>query len=54
MERGRSGRDATRQYADIVVPLMAPREFWAIGPFNTDVHQLSDDRTVALLQTACP
>ncbi|TFD33240.1 phosphoribosyltransferase [Cryobacterium cryoconiti] len=39
-----------RQYADVVVVLEAPREFWAIGPFYTDFHQLSDDETVALLQ----
>lgn len=41
-----------RQYADVVVVLDAPREFWAIGPFYTDFHQLSDDETVALLQEA--
>jgi predicted phosphoribosyltransferase len=41
-----------RQYADVVVVLEAPQEFWAIGPFYTDFHQLSDDETVALLQEA--
>jgi predicted phosphoribosyltransferase len=39
-----------RQYADEVVVLQAPQEFWAIGPFYTDFHQLSDDETVELLQ----
>jgi predicted phosphoribosyltransferase len=41
-----------RQYADVVVVLHAPQEFWAIGPFYTDFHQLSDAETVALLQQA--
>jgi len=41
-----------RQYADVVIVLHAPQEFWAIGPFYTDFHQLSDDETVALLQEA--
>ena len=40
------------QYADAVVVLQAPQEFFAIGPFYTDFHQLSDDETVALLQDA--
>lgn len=41
-----------RRYADVVVMLHAPQEFWAIGPFYTDFHQLSDAETVALLQDA--
>ena len=41
-----------RQYADVVVVLEAPLEFWAVGPFFTDFHQLSDDETVGLLQKA--
>ena len=41
-----------RQYADVVVVLHAPQEFWAIGPFYTDFHQLSDEETIQLLQAA--
>ena len=41
-----------RQYADVIVVLHAPQELWAIGPFYTDFHQLSDNETVALLQEA--
>ena len=41
-----------RQYADVVVVLQAPQEFWAIGPFYTDFHQLSDEETVRLLHNA--
>ena len=39
-----------RAEADVVVVLHAPAEFWAIGPFYTDFHQLSDDETVELLR----
>ncbi|HSP76670.1 MAG TPA: phosphoribosyltransferase family protein [Cryobacterium sp.] len=41
-----------REYADVVVVLQAPQEFWAIGPFYTDFHQLSDEETVRLLHDA--
>ncbi|MDJ0322541.1 phosphoribosyltransferase family protein [Cryobacterium sp. PH31-AA6] len=35
--------------ADQVVVLETPAEFWAIGPFYKDFHQLSDEETVDLL-----
>ncbi|MCU1442164.1 MAG: Erythromycin esterase [Cryobacterium sp.] len=39
-----------RAEADDVVVLQIPRQFWAIGPFYRDFHQLSDDETIALLK----
>ncbi|MBC7441878.1 MAG: phosphoribosyltransferase [Ramlibacter sp.] len=44
--------DDMLEYADELIVLHAPREFWAIGPFYEDFHQLSDDETVELLQAA--
>ncbi|TFB51323.1 phosphoribosyltransferase [Cryobacterium tagatosivorans] len=41
-----------RELADLVVVLEVPAEFWAIGPFYTDFHQLTDDETIGLLQEA--
>ena len=41
-----------RKLADLVVVLDTPTEFWAIGPFYTDFHQLTDEETVDLLQKA--
>ena len=41
-----------RQYADVVIVLHAPQEFWAIGPFYSDFHQLSDEETIQLLREA--
>ncbi|SDK12577.1 Predicted phosphoribosyltransferase [Cryobacterium psychrotolerans] len=41
-----------RGLADVVVVLDVPSEFWAIGPFYTDFHQLTDDETIGLLRTA--
>lgn len=41
-----------RKLADLVVVLDTPAEFWAIGPFYTDFHQLTDEETVGLLQKA--
>ena len=41
-----------RELADAVVVLEIPTEFWAIGPFYTDFHQLTDDETTGLLQRA--
>ena len=41
-----------RELADLVVVLEIPTQFWAIGPFYTDFHQLSDEETVDLLQKA--
>jgi predicted phosphoribosyltransferase len=38
-----------RLIADDVVVLHAPEEFWAIGPFYSDFHQLSDEETIRLL-----
>jgi predicted phosphoribosyltransferase len=29
----------------------APQQFWAIGQFYEDFHQLSDEETIALLQS---
>jgi predicted phosphoribosyltransferase len=39
-----------RKEADDVVVVAAPTQFWAIGQFYTDFHQLSDEETIALLQ----
>jgi len=41
-----------RELADLVVVLEIPSPFWAIGPFYTDFHQLTDVETVDLLQKA--
>jgi predicted phosphoribosyltransferase len=41
-----------RAVADDVVFLETPLEFWAIGQFYTDFHQLSDAETVRLLEQA--
>ncbi len=38
------------EIADRVVVLESPEDFWAIGPFYKDFHQLSDDETVDLLR----
>ncbi|TFC52562.1 phosphoribosyltransferase [Cryobacterium sp. TMT1-21] len=40
------------RYADEMIVLQTPRDFWAIGPFYRDFHQLSDDETVQLLREA--
>lgn len=39
-----------RQGIEIVV-VDAPQQFWAIGQFYEDFHQLSDEETIALLQS---
>ena len=44
--------DQMRQYTDVIVVLNAPQEFWAIGPFYADFHQLTDEETIQLLQEA--
>jgi len=41
-----------RELADLVVVLDVPVQFWAIGQFYTDFHQLTDDETVDLLRKA--
>lgn len=41
-----------RELADLVVVLDVPTQFWAIGPFYADFHQLTDEETVDLLQKA--
>jgi len=41
-----------RGLADDVVVVQTPEQFWAIGQFYVDFHQLSDDETVALLKEA--
>lgn len=41
-----------RLEADDYVVLHAPSQFWAIGPFYDDFHQLSDDETIELLRQA--
>lgn len=41
-----------KELADLVVVLDIPTQFWAIGPFYTDFHQLTDEETVDLLQKA--
>lgn len=37
-------------YADLVIALEMPPDFWAIGQFYTDFHQLTDAETIALLR----
>ncbi len=44
--------DEMRAIADVVVVLHAPAQFWAIGPFYADFHQLSDEETIELLRQA--
>lgn len=44
--------DEMRAEADEVVVVHTPAQFWAIGPFYNDFHQLSDDETVELLRQA--
>jgi len=41
-----------RGLADDVVVVQIPEQFWAIGQFYVDFHQLSDDETVTLLREA--
>lgn len=41
-----------RGLADDVVVVQTPEQFWAIGQFYVDFHQLSDDETVTLLAEA--
>jgi predicted phosphoribosyltransferase len=41
-----------RLLADDYVVLHTPAQFWAIGPFYDDFHQLSDEETVDLLSEA--
>jgi predicted phosphoribosyltransferase len=41
-----------RGRADDVVVVQTPDQFWAIGQFYVDFHQLSDDETVTLLREA--
>lgn len=41
-----------RREADEVVCLATPSDFYGIGPFYADFHQLSDAETVALLERA--
>lgn len=40
-----------RKEGDEIVVVHAPMQFWAIGQFYTDFHQLSDEETVELLQS---
>ena len=44
--------DEMRAEADEVVVVHTPAQFWAIGPFYNDFHQLSDDETIELLRQA--
>ena len=44
--------DEMRRLADDVVVVQIPEQFWAIGQFYVDFHQLSDDETVTLLKEA--
>ncbi|MCI4657147.1 phosphoribosyltransferase [Cryobacterium zhongshanensis] len=44
--------DEMRRLADDVVVVQIPEQFWAIGQFYVDFHQLSDDETVTLLREA--
>lgn len=45
-----SALEDLRDVADMVVVLHAPEEFWAIGQFYADFHQLSDEETADALQ----
>lgn len=40
-----------RNAGDEIVVVHAPMQFWAIGQFYTDFHQLTDDETITLLQS---
>lgn len=42
---------AMRNQGDEIVVVDAPDEFWAIGQFYNDFHQLSDEETITLLQS---
>ena len=44
--------EAMRGLVDEVVVVQTPEQFWAIGQFYVDFHQLSDDETVTLLKEA--
>jgi len=44
--------DEMRRLADDVVVVQIPEQFWAIGQFYVDFHQLSDEETVTLLKEA--
>jgi len=43
--------DNLRSETDMIVVLHAPDDFWAIGQFYRDFHQLSDDETISYLRT---
>lgn len=44
--------EALRREVDEVICLASPEEFYAIGPFYADFHQMSDEEVVALLDRA--
>ncbi len=46
--------DALRGEVDELVCLATPEEFYAIGQFYADFHQMSDEEVVALLDRALP
>ncbi|MBZ9791114.1 phosphoribosyltransferase [Rhizobium sp. 3T7] len=39
-----------RQYADVVVCLHPAKDFWGVGSFYEDFHQLTDEETIGLLR----
>ncbi|WP_025661468.1 erythromycin esterase family protein [Rhizobium sp. IBUN] len=39
-----------RQYADVVVCLHPAKDFWGVGAFYEDFHQLTDEETIGLLR----
>ncbi|MDH6237078.1 phosphoribosyltransferase family protein [Cryobacterium sp. CG_9.6] len=44
--------DDLRRDVDILVVLHAPQDFWAIGQFYRDFHQLTDEETAGYLRTS--
>ena len=46
--------EALRAEADEIICLESPREFFAIGPFYADFHQLGDDEVIAILENYEP
>ena len=50
----RESLEALRGDADEIVCLETPEDFFAVGQFYRDFHQVSDDEVKAILQTQQP
>jgi len=46
--------EALRSEADEIVCLLTPHDFFAVGQFYRDFHQISDDEVKSILQTQQP